>query len=352
MPGMKPKRRPRLAPACHQMAVAPPRSRLGRSARQFPPARRIALSGSPEDVVVDAQGRVIGGAEGGRILRVDPERGSEEVIGDTGGRPLGLELLGDGRLLVCDADKGLLCLDPVTGELETLVRVVGGVALRFCSNASAASDGTIWFTESTRRFGFEHYLGALLEHRPSGRLLRRDPDGTVEVVLGALYFANGVTLTQDESALLFAETGAARISRLELRGPRAGRIDVIADNLPGYPDNLSRVRDGRFWAAIPNPRDALLDRLGTAPGVVRELVWRIPDRLRPSGERTVWVMAFDEHGNVLADLQQPRADFHMVTGVAEHDRHLYLASVQEHALLAVALPEDLSRCPLQSSSAA
>ena len=148
---MKPKRRPRLAPARHQRAVAPPRSRLGRSARPFPPARRIALSGSAEDGVVDAQGRAIGGAEGGRILRVDPERGSEEVIGDTGGRALGLEPLGDGRLLVCDADKGLLCLDPVTGELETLVRVVGGVALRFCSNASAASDGTIWFTDSTRR---------------------------------------------------------------------------------------------------------------------------------------------------------------------------------------------------------
>ena len=119
----------------------------------------------------------------GRILRIDPERSLEETIADTGGRPLGLEVLWDGHLLICDAQKGLLRLDPETGVIETLVQYVDGVTLRFCSNAAAARDGTIWFTESSSRYDFEQYTGALMEHRPSGLLFSRDPDGCVEIVL-------------------------------------------------------------------------------------------------------------------------------------------------------------------------
>src|SRR5699024_6573183 len=139
-------------------------------------AWRIPLSGfGPEDVVIDEQGRILCGVKDGRILRIDPERHLEETIGDTGGRPLGLELLADGRLLICDAHKGLLRLNMETGEIETLVQYVNGFPLRFCSNATAEKNGTIWFTESSSRYDFEQYRGALMEHCPSGRLFRRDP---------------------------------------------------------------------------------------------------------------------------------------------------------------------------------
>lgn len=255
---------------------------------------------------------------------------AEETLGDTGGRPLGLELLPDGRILICDAHQGLLRLAPVSAEVETLARVVDGTALRFCSNATAAVDGTIWFTESTDRFDFETFLGALLEHCPSGRLFRRDPDGTVHVVLDSLHFANGVTLTEDESGVLFAESGAARISRLDVR---SGEVTRVAENLPGYPDNLSRLRDGRFWVAMPNPRDTLLERLATSPPLLRKALWRLPDWLVPEGRKTTWVMCLTEDGEVVADYQTSRRDFHMVTGVAAHEGRLFMASTQHDELL-------------------
>jgi sugar lactone lactonase YvrE len=325
--------KPRIEPVKRtDIPRAPARAKQRRSSTRFPPARPLPLMGAahPEDVVVDAEGRVVCGVEAGRILRVEPGTGGVETIGDTGGRPLGLELQQDGRVIVCDAHKGLLRLDPQTREIETLVRLVEGRPLRFCSNATAAADGTIWFTESTSRFDFEHYLGSILEHRPSGRLMRRDPDGTVEIVLDALYFANGVTLTADDTAVILAETAASRISRLDVD---TGHVQVIADNLPGYPDNVSRHREGRFWVALPNPRDPTLERLATSPPLLRKLLWRIPDRLMPEGKKTTWVMAFDEEGRELADLQDDRPDFHMVTGVAEHDGHLYLAPLRHNALL-------------------
>ena len=53
-----------------------------------------------EDVVVGADGTVWTGTEDGAIWALDPATGSTRRVADTGGRPLGIELLGDGRLLV------------------------------------------------------------------------------------------------------------------------------------------------------------------------------------------------------------------------------------------------------------
>ena len=61
-----------------------------------------------EDVVVTPDGTVYTGTEDGALWALDPHTGSTRRIADTGGRPLGLELLDDGDLLVCDARKGLL----------------------------------------------------------------------------------------------------------------------------------------------------------------------------------------------------------------------------------------------------
>lgn len=169
-------------------------------------------TGLAEDVVVDHAGSLLCGLGGGAIVRVDPDAGTTTTIATTGGRPLGLEVCADGSVLVCDAHKGLLRVAETTGAVETLVSHVGRDALRFCSNATAAADGTVWFTESTNRFNFEHYLGALLEHRPSGRLCRRDTDGTVTTVLDGLYFPNGIALAPDECSLLFTETGNHSLS--------------------------------------------------------------------------------------------------------------------------------------------
>ena len=139
--------------------------------------------------MADSSGRLLHGVTDGRILRFDPATGKEEHVGETHGRPLGLEMLADGRLLVCDARKGLVRLDLASGATEVLTDSVQDRPLRFCSNATAAQDGTIWFTESTDRFDFEHLKGAMLEHRGSGRLMRRAPDGQVDVVLEGLTFS-------------------------------------------------------------------------------------------------------------------------------------------------------------------
>lgn len=323
--------KPRLDPLSRSVPTAPP---LPPASRAFPAAELIPLpGGSPEDVVVGPDGMLYCGLEGGAIVRVDPSSHATGIVARTGGRPLGLEPTSDG-LLVCDAERGLLSLDIATGAVETIVDAVDGVPLRFCSNAVTTPDGTIWFTESSTRFGFAHYTGAFLEHRPSGRLLRHDVDGTTTVMLDGLDFPNGLALTPDGSALILAETSGYRLRRVDLID---SRTTILAENLPGFPDNLSQFRDGRAWLAMTNPRSAALDRAGRLPAWIRRATWHLPERFLPGPADIVWVRAIDAQGAVVEDIHTGRDDYEMITGAVELNGFLYAAGLRRSALLCLNL---------------
>ena len=283
---------------------------------------------APEDVVVDAEGRIWTGVVDGRIVRISPDSGEATVVGDTGGRPLGLHVARDGRLLVCDSPRGLLAMDTETGTFETLADEVDNRKLRFCSNVTETADGTIYFTESTSAFTYADYVAAILEARGRGSLFRRDPDGTVLTLVPGLYFANGLTLTADGSALVFAELQARRLSKYWLTGPDAGTVTVLSEHLPGMPDNLSTGADGRIWCAFVTTANPTIDRLAKSPPLVRKLLWRLPARVQPKPESVVWVVAFDpDTGNAVAGLRTEHAEFGQVTGMVEADGRLWMSSI-------------------------
>jgi hypothetical protein len=312
-------------PSVRPVAWTPPATpeRVRRAAdRPFPPLRIIELNGTgPEDVVVDAEGRIIAGVDDGRILRVSPDGRHLETIADTGGRPLGIELHPDGGLIVCDARRGLLRVEGA--EVRTLV---DSGDMLFCNNAAVAPDGTVYFSDSSRRFGLEHWRADILEHSGTGRLFRRDPDGRVELLLDGLQFANGVALAADGSFVAVAETGAYGVRRLWLTGERAGTSDELIGNLPGFPDNIALGEDGLVWITVASPRNPVVDGLAKLPAL-RRAVWALPDRLQPAPAHTVWVMAVDADGRVVHDLQGESDRFHMVTGVRQKGDQVYLGSL-------------------------
>ena len=298
----------------------------------------IPLPGSgAEDVAVDALGAVYTGTREGYLLRISPDGRSIERIAQTGGRPLGIEVHPDGSLVVCDAHRGLLRVDPSTGDITALVTAIDGRPLRFTNNCAVTADGTIYFSDSSLHFGLDEFKGDILSHTGSGRLIRRDPDGTITVLLDDLDFANGVALAEDESFVLVAETGGYRVTRLDLEGPEAGRRSVIIDNLPGMPDNMSTGTAGVFWVAIPSERNALLDLLLPRPGFLRSAVWAMPERLQPDASRITWVIGIDGEGRVVHNLQGAGTTFHYVTGVREHGGQLYLGSLVEPAIATIPL---------------
>jgi sugar lactone lactonase YvrE len=289
-----------------------------------------------EDVLVD-HGNVFTGVDDGRILRLTKDGRRLDTIADTGGRPLGIESYPDGRLLVCDAARGLLLVERVSGDIEVLVP--RGPDLRVCNNAAVAVDGTVYFTDSTSRFDLEYWKADLLEHRGTGRLLRRDPDGTVVTLADGLHFANGVALAADESYVVYAQTGTYRLDKIALTGEEQGRSEVLVDGLPGFPDNISTGSDGLVWIAMASPRIAALDITSRLHPAIRKAIWALPEALQVKEKRTVWTRAVDgATGRIVHDLRGAHPEFHMVTGVREVDGTVYLGSLGERAIARFELP--------------
>jgi sugar lactone lactonase YvrE len=300
----------------------------------------VAMPGdAPEDIVVDDDGMLWTGLIDGRIVRIDPA-GPVQVVGTvTAGRPLGMTVARDGRLLICASPGGLLAMNRATGDIEVLVEQVNFHPLTFCSNVVELPDGTIYFTQSTAKFTFAHFKGAIFEARGDGGLFRRDRDGTVTQVRDNLYFANGLTATADGSALVFAETQGRRLSKYWLTGPQAGTVTPLAQHLPAMPDNLSTGADGRIWCAMVTPLNAAADFLASRPPWIRTLIWRLPDRLQPQIEPTVWAVAFDpDTGEAVAGLHMDHPGFGVVTGLVEHRGRLWMGSIGYPAVAHCALP--------------
>jgi sugar lactone lactonase YvrE len=318
-------------------AAPPDEGRTDRTA-PFTVARRLPTGGhGPEDVVFDGRGRVVTGLEDGTVVRLDPMSGERTVLGSTGGRPLGVEPCPDGSVLVCDHDRGLLRMAP-DGAVEVLVDAVDGERLTFASNVVRGEDGTIWFTASTSRWDLEHHLGDMYEHSGTGRLVRRDPDGTVTTLRSDLKFANGFVLAPEGSHLLLAETAGYRISRYRLTGPRAGTTEPLVENLPGFPDNMSLGSDGLLWVGMAAPRNALLDRMLPLPGMLRMLLWNVPHRLRPKASPIAWVMAFDLDGRTVHDLRSADGSYGFVTAAAERGGTVVAASLHADHVVVLELP--------------
>jgi sugar lactone lactonase YvrE len=305
-----------------------------------PALRVIQVPGAgAEDVVIATsgpdEGAVFTGTEDGAIHRISHDGRRVEQVADTGGRPLGIEELPDRRLLVCDARRGLLAVDPASGSVESLVTEVGGRPMRFCNNAAVARDAAIYFSDTSTVYGIDAWRSEMVEVTRTGRLLRRSADGAVDVLLDGLSFANGVALAGDESFVAVAETAARTVVRHWLTGPDAGRRDYLVDDLPGYPDNIARGSDGLIWVTIASPRDPLVERLQRGPMWLRRAVTRIPQRLQPQPKRTIRVQAYDDTGALVRDVQVPPgpdAPYHMVTGVREHDGRVWMGSLHEAAV--------------------
>lgn len=293
----------------------------------------------PEDIAIDTDGRPVTGLKDGRVIRFPVTGGKPEVIGDVGGRPLGIELDTDAEsFIIANADLGLQRLSQ-SGEVTPLAHGYRGRPFTLTNNATVAKDGTIFFSVSSHRWPLAHYYADVRERSATGVLYRRDTNGDLEVVLGGLVFANGVALSATEDFVLVAELGSYRIHRVWLHGPDAGKSDVFVDNLPGFPDNLN-LSDGLFWCGFPRPRDRMLDATASLPRI-RSVIHRLPPGLQSKPSPHGFVAAFDETGAVVANFQDPSGRVSTTTSAISHGRNLYVGSLTSPTLAVMALPQRL-----------
>ena len=296
---------------------------------------RIDVGGrGPEDVAFGPDGLLYAGLEDGRIVRLRPGD-APQTFASTGGRPLGLRFAPDGRLMVADARRGLVAVGR-GGEVVVLSTSEGSRPFGLTDDLDVAGDGTVYFTDATDRYPVGRSIEAIVEHRSDGRLLAWR-DGATRLVRGDLAFANGVALAADESFVLVVETASYRVTRCWLAGDHRGFCDVFADNLPGFPDGVTRGDDGLFWVAIAAPRNALLDRVHPHPALKKALL-RLPEWVKPGPRPYAFVLAYDADGRLVRNLQDPGGQaFRYVTNAVLHEGALYLGSLELPAVGRLAL---------------
>lgn len=300
--------------------------------------QRIDLNGSegPEDFALDQQGNVYFSLLEGAVKKIDAQ-GNITQLANTGGRPLGIEFDAQGNLLVADAFKGLLSINPL-GKITTLVSSADGLPLLYADDVDIAADGKIYFSDASTKFSAkEHgtYGGSLLdinEHGGHGRVLEYNPvTRLTTTLLSGLNFANGVSVSHDQEFLLVIETGSYRVLKVALKGVDKGKTSVLVDNLPGFPDNVNRGHRGVYWLGLVSPRSTPLDAMSANPGL-RKVVQRLPDFMRPKAARFGHLVAFDETGKILLSMQDPLGMYGYTTGALEVGDKLYVSSLHENAL--------------------
>jgi sugar lactone lactonase YvrE len=293
----------------------------------------IAGNHGPEDVALDAQGRIYAATHEGRIVRLNPDGSDPQNWVDTKGRPLGIDFDSQGNLIVADAMRGLLSITP-DGTITELATTADGVPIRYADDVDVAADGKIYFSDASTKFGAKEWGGTyeaslldLMEHGGHGRLLVYDPaSGVTKTLLDGLNFANGVAVSHDQNAVLVNETGSYRVIRFWIAGPKKGTMETLIGPLPSFPDNISTGNDGRYWVALVSPRNPIVDDLSGKP-FMRKVIQRMPAFLRPQAVAYGHIIAIDDTGNVLIDLQDPDGGYPINTSVTETRDNLYIGSL-------------------------
>jgi sugar lactone lactonase YvrE len=308
----------------------------------------LGAESGPEHIAIGRDGKLYTTVESGRILRMNPDGSEQSVFASTGGRVLGFDFDAAGNLIAADAVKGLLSIssDGKVSVLTDSVNINGQPdPIRYADAVVVAPTGKMYLSDASTRFApndwggtFEASVLDILEQSSTGRILEFDPaTQATRVVAHGLSFANGVALSLDGQHVFVNETGKYRVWKIAVASQdldvrqTSNQATVLFDNLPGYPDNLMRGRDGKIWLGFAKPRNPTIDNLATQP-FMREVTLRLPRALWPIPKSYGHVMAFTEDGKVVADLQDPSGTYPESTGVTETADRLYIQSLHAKGL--------------------
>ncbi|MBH68353.1 MAG: gluconolactonase [Rhodospirillaceae bacterium] len=172
----------------------------------------------------------------GEIFRMKPG-GEFDVVAQYDGWPNGLKVDQNGNLIVADYKRGILRVDPETGEVETIVDHRWSEGFRGCNDLHLASNGDIYFTDQ----------GQTGMHDQTGRVYRYTKKGVLQLLVGNGPSPNGLVLNPDETVLYVGMT----------RGNAAWRVPLLSDGFTskvsiyiqlsgghGGPDGLAMDENG------------------------------------------------------------------------------------------------------------
>ncbi|EKX42436.1 hypothetical protein GUITHDRAFT_73822 [Guillardia theta CCMP2712] len=309
---------------------------------------------SVETIIFSPGGRMFGLQGDGYLVEFDSDSQtarSKRVIYLGPGRLLGGKFHSDHTLFIACALKGLLrvhfdksfvnrpSVELVYSEGITLADDIAIGPISKKVYFTVATDILPWRTRKSQD-EFDVVGASILDcirGKPAGKVLEYNPQtGHVNVLAEGLWFANGLTISPDESYLLVAETFAARLTKIWLRRPERGRREVLASRFPGYIDGVTiDPKAHTAWVAVPTAAPRLAGLISSLPSdvmdqLIRSALMLLPSWMLPAqSPYSCLVEVSLEDGAILRELQDPDGQrMRMVTSVVIRNGNLYLGSLE------------------------
>jgi sugar lactone lactonase YvrE len=180
------------------------------------------------------------------VVAVDLD-GRSEIIARVPQHPMGLGWSPEGNLLIVSSLDGRLLRRAPDGAVD-LQADLSGMADHAWSDMVVDGRGNAYIGN----IGFDFAEGSFAP----GTVVLATPDGAVRQVAGDIAFPNGMAVTPDNTTLILAESYANRLTAFDIAadGGLANRR-VWADLGDGVPDGICLDADGAVWYAdVPNRR--------------------------------------------------------------------------------------------------
>jgi ribose transport system permease protein len=295
----------------------------------------------PEDVILDRQDRVYCSTRDGNIIRFSgPDLEHREIFAHIGGRPLGMQFDKDENLIVAVPGMGVYGAK-LSGEVfkvtdetnRTWYKLNDDSRLRMADDLDIGPDGKIWFSDCTTRYEPANWTLDIIEGRPNGRLVVYDPaKKKTRTAVNHLHFPNGICVSHDGRSVLVASTAMCQVFRYWVEGPRKGKLELLIEHLPGFPDNINRASDGNYWLALIGIRSAAFELAMRKPEFRLRMAKQVPmDEWLAPGLNHGCVVKFTDAGEVLESYWDPTGVNHStLTSMREHKGYLYLGGLENN----------------------
>jgi gluconolactonase len=198
----------------------------------------------------------------GERFPLEPERLA--VVRADANAANGMALGSDGRLLVCEqgtraTHARISALDPLSGEVETIVDEWRGLRFNSPNDVVVARDGAIWFTDPS----YGHLQGFKPEPLVGDYVYRYDPEeGRLSVVADSFEKPNGLAFSPDGTVLYVGDSGANQergsfypklphhlVAFDVANGQRLVNQRLFAVTTPGFPDGVKVDSERRVYAS-------------------------------------------------------------------------------------------------------